>query len=351
VAFVQKPGGWWRAGDPENDPFFLGQALDDLEARIADAVGTSSETTVYGNDVIGGTSGALTINHSTVIAITLPGPGTVTLEGYVAGDGGSVGSVALRGVVYDGVDPTSARISQGVPVAVADGDPAAWVTVGEDMEVNAGTQYVGYQVGGTNGVATYRKDIGPLGSCYFNNDTYSDGAAATFGTATADTAIPSIRATFTPSPAAAIGGLTVQNQGVQVGAQQAATTLNVSGATVTLDLASGVATITVTGSDTPTSTVTSYVLGNYPLPASAVVDSGPLTATQISAAAAGDQNFASLLVEDSLDASTWRTRASGGSAATFMNASGVSSWTYMHALLTNGAVAQTDFQFDLSVTS
>lgn len=343
---------------PAANPYHVGDALRaTLNTRdtaildyVDEAAGVGGATTVYGNDLIGATTNGLSINHSVVIPIVFPGPGTVTIEMYAVGDGGTGGSVALRGVVYDGIDATSPRVSTGVPAAVAAGDAGAWVVVGDDMSVNGGTQYVGYQIGGTNGVATTRKQIAALGSSYFNNDTYSDGAAATFGTATADTAQLSIRATYTPIPPAAIGGLTVQNQGVQIGTEQAATTLNVSGELVSLALASGVATITVTTPESASSSTT-YSLGNFPLPASAVVESDPLPASVVIANVIGDQNVASLYVQDTNDAVTWRTRASGGSTPSlFMDATGISSRPLMRAQVTNAGTAQTDFQFEIAVT-
>jgi hypothetical protein len=356
VAFELKPGGWFRAGEPEIDPFYLGQALDELEQRIADAIGTSSESTVYGNDFIGDLGGYpnLNINHTILIPVTFPGPGTITLEVYADGNQGGAGVVNLKGAVYDGTDTDSVRVSQGTPISISDGDAPGWLVIGENMQVNSGEQAIGYAVGGTNGVGRIYANSGPLGSSYYNNDTYSDGLAGTFGSSTTDTNIPSIRATFTPIPSAAIGGMTVQNQGTQVGTEQAATTINVSGALVSLDLASGVATITVIGDGSGTSggVTSSYVLGNFPLPADAIVESDPLVASSIAANVVGDQNFASLYVEDSQDGVTWRTRASGGTTpALYMNATGVSSWPLMRAIVTNDSTDQTDFQFELSVTT
>lgn len=223
MAFVKKPGTWLRDNLPTNEPFWLEKQLDDLEDRLEagfntviaggggatqadlDALEARVDTleagggapTILGNDFVGASSGALTINHSIVIPVAIPGSGSVKIEVWVAGDGGSVGAVSLRGDLYEGVDAGSALIGTGTPTAVSNGATGAWVTVADGIHSTIGTKYAGVHVGGTNGVATARFNTGASGSSYFNNDTYSDGTAAVFGTATAETKQWSIRVTFT----------------------------------------------------------------------------------------------------------------------------------------------------------
>jgi hypothetical protein len=343
MTFTKKPDGWFRAGDPDDDPFYLGLGLDDLEDRIETAIlelggDVEGPSETLGNDFTGDLSNNLNINHSVVIPITAPSTGIVTVEALVAGDQGGVGSTSLRGVVYDGVSSSSGLLGTGTPVAVTNGDPVAWVTVAEDIQVPSGSISVGFHIGGTNGVATGRYDTGPDGSSYFNNDTYSDGSADPFGTIFSSTVIQCIRCTFTEIPPDFITGLTIEDEGVPQGDEGTVTDIDFVGDNVSVSVVGTSATVTVTGADASTvgTTVEKTQYANFPFPAGAVIDSDPIIctgATLVIGGAAGDQAITAIQIYDSLDAATFRLHET---SSTIVNRA------YARVRVTNGGTVQGD---------
>lgn len=117
------------------------------------------------------------------------------------GGGAAPNNFALvRPVIYQG----NALIAMGDEVRVASGDPVRWVDlpfVGafpSGVVAGAGTTEFGALVGGDPNVLRVAQ-IDPLSpGGRWNADTYTDGASATFGSATALTANMSIFATASP---------------------------------------------------------------------------------------------------------------------------------------------------------
>jgi hypothetical protein len=355
VTFTKKPDGWFRAGDPDDDPFYLGLGLDDLEDRIETAIlelggDVEGPSDTLGNDFVGASSNNLLINHSTIIPVTCPSSGIVTIEVLVAGDQGGAGSTSLRGVVYDGASSGSLLLGSGVPAAVTQGDPLTWVTIAEDISVPSGVVYIGMHVGGSNGVATGRYNTGADGSSYFNTDTYADGSSATFGTPTSSTVDQCIRCTFTEIPPDFITGLTAYDSGVQTGETALITEIDFEGDDVTASATGGRLTVTVTGGTGGTgSGFTTTMLANYPIAANAVVESTPGTGGVTLVSGVGDQQIASASVLDTADGTTFRTRASDSAGTTTYRNTQTVTARLTKVQVVNGGTNQGDFEAQMSV--
>lgn len=312
---------------PSTDTPITAEALIDLETRLSgysdELVGGGGATVVMGNDFIGGTSAALNINHTTGLLLDFPSMGTVKIEAYVAGDGGGGGTLSMLGVVYDGIATDSVLVDQGVSAYDVDAsDAAGWQVIADGLNVGQGNQLVGYLTGTSNGVATTRKDTGSSGSSYWNNDTYSDGPASTFGTANADTAQYSLRVTFTPSDDVAIAIDELQ--------------LETADHEIRLDA------LEVSSAASPG--FTGSVLANFPIPIDATVESDPIELagpSVVVASAVGDQDFAGFSIRDSADGSTWRTHSGG---------SGVVYRPLMKVVAVNGSTAQADFNMSVATS-
>lgn len=301
-----------------------------LEEDVEALAGTSS----IGSTLIDGGAAVLSGNHSFVNAYSVDRAGTLSdFQVYLDGNATNTGLQRMRVIVYadGGAGTPSAYIGQSDIGTVTHGDAAAWKSFTGSVEIPAaGIYWIGLfvEVGGvsTNQVARWYTTTGPAGSLQYNSDTFSDGAADPFGSITGTTtAIIALTASFTPS--AGISGVTIQDEGVQVGDTQGATTLNIVGDLVSVDLSSGVASITVSNPATvAAASIATAVIANYPLAADAVAESTPAAGAVYFVSAVGDQDIASTSILDSSDSgATWRTRASGGSAATFMNAQALTS--------------------------
>jgi hypothetical protein len=109
------------------------------------------------------------------------------LTAYLDSLGSGAGPQAVRAVVYDAAD---ALVAQGAEVQVAPDSLARWVDLPFDapggVEVRApGVYALGLHAGPTTGnVRAYGDAASPRGGKW-NADAYADGAAATFGAATA----------------------------------------------------------------------------------------------------------------------------------------------------------------------
>lgn len=333
-------------------------ALEDLETRVTDYTDTelatvaadvetlqddvhalqviTGEPVVLGNDAVGASSGALTINHSTVIAVSIASSGTATIEVWIAGDGGTPGSIGVRGVIYEGVDSSSALLATGTPATVNSGDTGAWVTVGENLSVTAGTLYFGFHVGGTNGVATSRYETAASGASYWNSDTYSDGSSATFGTPNADTRAYSIRVTFTPD---------LLDYSDEIAALEAQVT----------GLEADVAELQTAGSGVISTLVDSGTLEAGESSIGPLIDLGATTAVGFTVASTiATGGTGDLTIEDH-DGSTTRVRALGAAASTgsdhVASATAMTLNRYVRASYENGGSPVTGFELILGYSA
>lgn len=158
---------------------------------------------LIGETRVGDTITAVAKDTKRVAGFTLSAPTRIVkLSLACDGNGGAApGNFAkLRPVIYQ----TNALIAMGDEVSVASGDPVRWVdlpfltALPSGIVVGAGTTEFGAIVGGDANVLRVAQ-IDPLApGGRWNADTYTDGAANPFGTATALTANMSIFATASP---------------------------------------------------------------------------------------------------------------------------------------------------------
>lgn len=323
-----------------------------LDARLDVLEAASGDEIILGNPTIGGTTAALTINHTTVIPVSLPSDGVATIEAYIAGDGGGGGSITAKGVVYAGVASSSALITSMAPVTISAGAPADWVLLGQDVPITAGLRYFGFHIGGSNGVATTRYDSAVMGSSYYNNDTYADGTSATFGTATAQTNAFTIRVTFTASLPPYIEGIDAYADGEAADTQVLGIDV---GDSLVLTVASGVARIDAAIPPIPAAPTTQLLTG-FPMLAGMSYQSGPIEmgGRNISVASAADVAGVSLTVSDSTDGATLRPRAvrvpANVSGTRIADASVPVTRRYVHVAYVNDAGDQGDFELGATIS-
>jgi len=198
VAFVKKTGGWFRAGESEVDPFYLGQGLDELEERIAEAVGESGgvgDTTTVGAD-IDTLDGAFVGSggHSFVVSGTVAFDAKVVeIRMRLAGDGpGGTGNQYAKGVVYGGAGlgglPGAALLGVGSEVTLHNPFDSQMVTFAFPSEVIIPAGDFSYGIHLHNATVNQAITIPYQGAAanttLINNDSYTDGTITPFGTLT-----------------------------------------------------------------------------------------------------------------------------------------------------------------------
>lgn len=158
---------------------------------------------LIGETRVGDTITAVAKDTKRVAGFTLSAPTRIVKLSLACDGGGGAapGNFALlRPVIYQ----ANALIAMGDEVSVASGDPVRWVdlpfltALPSGIVVGAGTTELGVIVGGDANVLRVAQ-IDPLTpGGRWNADTYTDGAANPFGSATSLTANMSIFATASP---------------------------------------------------------------------------------------------------------------------------------------------------------
>lgn len=200
MAFERKSGGWFRAGEPEIDPFYLGQNLDELEERIATAIGEGDDggdedTTTIGTD-IDTLDGAFVGSggHSFVVAGTVAFDARVVeIRMRIAGDGpAGAGTQYAKGCVYDGAGvgglAAAELLGTGSEVAMTGPFASQMITFAFPSEViiPAGDFSYGIHLHNAtlNQVVTIPYQGAAANTTLINSDSYTDGTASPFGTLT-----------------------------------------------------------------------------------------------------------------------------------------------------------------------
>jgi hypothetical protein len=116
-------------------------------------------------------------------------PATIKqLRVYVDGNGGGSGSQPIRGIVYSDEGGQPGRLlGRSFQATIPAGTPAGWVTLQLPfrVELNPGYYWLGLHSGANGGVARFGWSS-RANSRRYNIDTYADGPASPFGTASAD---------------------------------------------------------------------------------------------------------------------------------------------------------------------
>lgn len=93
-----------------------------------------------------------------------------------------------------------------------------------------------------------------------------------------------------------------------------------------------------------------FIIANFPIPASAVVESEPYQSPLGATHAEGDQAMASLLLVHGVDGSSYATAATAsGAPAAILDIPETATLGYFKARMTNGAVAQGGFAMSVAV--
>lgn len=302
---------------------------------VSAAVAALSDDVAFGKDTIGVSNGAIGSNVKMVNQHTVPGDGVLPyVDIYLDGNGGGAGTQKFKAVVYadTGSNQPGVKLAESAEVSIAAGAAAAWVRftfASAPTVTNGQLVWFGWFSGTTGGVARYFFDGG--GAQRFNSDTYSDGAASPFGTAT--------------SVGQTLSGKTVvhNNTATLIAAVQDQIDDLVD---VDSDLDTRVGALETGDGGGSGSGFTTVLLANFPIPASYVVESTPQAGGVTVVSAVGDQSIASATVQDTLDGVTWRTRATQATA-TALNAQAITRRS-TRVQVVNGATLQGDFEAEMA---
>jgi serine protease len=159
------------------------------DAFDADLMTLAPASTVGGNTTAGSVWTTASPNGKRASSFALTAPkDVVALQAHVDGKGAASGSQPVTGVLYAGTasGPTT-RIGTTTAATISAGRSAAWLRLSfaTPIRLAAGTYWIGLHTGGTSGVMRFAATA-VAGALRFNTDTYSDGAAAAFGTASTD---------------------------------------------------------------------------------------------------------------------------------------------------------------------
>jgi RHS repeat-associated protein len=173
----------------------------DLADRLtATALDTGSATTV-GKTTIGASNNKLAANLKSGNKITLSQQGRFTkISAYLDGNGTGSGSQTVRALIYaDSSGSPGALKATSAQVTIAKGRAAGWVdfTISPAITLPSGDYWLVLHSGTTANI-TRRFGDTLTGAERNNTDTYSDGAADPFGTATTGNWSWSTYATYTP---------------------------------------------------------------------------------------------------------------------------------------------------------
>lgn len=173
----------------------------DLADRLTStALDTGSASTI-GKTAIGASNNKLAANFKSGNKVTLSTQGRFTkISAYLDGNGTGSGSQNVRALIYaDSSGSPGALKATSAQVTIAKGRAAGWVdfTISPAVILPAGDYWLVLHSGTTANI-TRRFGDTVTGSERNNTDTYTDGAADPFGTATTGNWSWSTNATYTP---------------------------------------------------------------------------------------------------------------------------------------------------------
>jgi subtilisin family serine protease len=178
-------------------------AAESAQTAVVTA-GASNGT--FGVTTVGGSSDPLTIDRKRVNHFSLGVSGNVTKLSMYLEPGGKAGTEVFKGVIYsDSGGKPSALLGVTSQVTFQSGSAAGWYDLpfSSPVSLPAGTYWVGAISGGTARVAALRFTRSTNSRAY-NSNSYGSGPTNPFGSATIDSELMSIYASYTtgaaPSP-------------------------------------------------------------------------------------------------------------------------------------------------------
>jgi hypothetical protein len=201
---------------------------------------TVDQPTIFGDTTAGGSWDALPANTKRAAKFTATAGSVTKVSAYVSGSA-TAGSQTIKAVIYsDSGGSPQTLLGTSNAVTVTQNQAARWIdfTFPSPVSVSAGSLWIGFIANTTGGIAriAYTSSTGGL---RFNNDTYSDGAANPFGTASSANEHFTIYASLAPAtPLTQRVGMNVPNIGTNnVSATYATTVFNDDGITLYRDAA------------------------------------------------------------------------------------------------------------------
>jgi hypothetical protein len=201
---------------------------------------TVDQPTIFGDTTPGASWDALPANTKRAAKFTATAGSVTKVDAYVSGSSTN-GSQAIKAVIYsDSGGSPQTLLGTSNAVTVTKNQTARWVdfTFPSPVSVSAGSLWIGFIANTTSGIAriAYTSSTGGL---RFNNDTYSDGAANPFGSASSANEHFTIYASLAPAtPLSQRVGIMVPSIGTNnVPASYATTVLNDDGITLYRDVA------------------------------------------------------------------------------------------------------------------
>jgi hypothetical protein len=170
-----------------------------VSARSNAVTPSAGTSTIVGNQTVGSKWTAATGNAKRASRFTAASTLSATqVRAYLDGRSGVTGSQAVRAVIYaDNAGAPATRLASSAAVTISSGRAAGWVTftLPSSLTLNANSSYwIGLHTGTTASVARFA-GASVTSALRYNNDTYSDGATSSFGTANTDATRMSIYAT------------------------------------------------------------------------------------------------------------------------------------------------------------
>jgi hypothetical protein len=157
------------------------------DAFDADLMTLALGFTVGGSSTVGTVWTNASANVKRVSSFTLTATRDVaSTRAYLDGRAATSGSAPVRAVIYAGTStgPTS-RVATSSAATISAGRAAGWVALSfaTPVRLGPGTYWIGLHTGGTTTVVRFAAEA-VAGALRSNSDSYADGAASTFGTAT-----------------------------------------------------------------------------------------------------------------------------------------------------------------------
>ena len=174
-------------------------ALQTEQFSIYATYASAPSTGLVGTTTVGPNSDTMSANRKRVNSVQVASAVHVTSLSLYLQPTSTSGSQVLEGVVYaDSKGRPGALLGTTAVLTFSSSQTAGWygLTFKSPLTLTAGAYWIGVLTGGTSGVAGFRW-TNMTGSRAWNSNTYSKGPSNPFGSATVDSELMSLYATYT----------------------------------------------------------------------------------------------------------------------------------------------------------